>query len=117
MEDGSEYLIVFSTVPSVEVGTEIARDLVENMIAACVNIVPRIKSVYEWDGEIVEENESLLIIKTKQLFMDTLIERISEIHPYDIPEIIAMPVVEGNREYLNWIDSAIGPIIEPEEEE
>ena len=117
MREETTYVVVLSTVPSVEIGLEIAHDLVENLLAACVNIIPRIMSVYEWEGEIREDEEALLIIKTRLMYVDNLIERIMEIHPYDIPEVIALPVVEGSSEYLEWIDSVIGPMIPPEDDE
>jgi len=114
--DEPKYAVVISTVPSMDVAREIAHDLVENMLAACVNIAPKLTSVYEWDGKIVMEKEVLLIIKTKIQFLDKLIERVEEIHPYDIPEVIALPILKGNKAYLGWIDSAIDPMREPEEE-
>jgi periplasmic divalent cation tolerance protein len=112
----TKYAVVISTVPSMDVAREIAHDLVENMLAACVNIAPKMTSVYEWDGKIVVEKEVLLLIKTKVSFLDKLIERIEEIHPYDTPEVVAIPILAGNKTYLDWIDSAIDPMKKSEED-
>ncbi len=117
MADDSGYIMVFSTVPSLDVAREIARDLVENLLAACVNIIPSVSSIYEWDGKVVDEYEALLIIKTKEKILQKLIERIEEIHPYDTPEVIALPIRAGNQAYLDWINSAIDPMSSMEETE
>jgi len=107
--EGTGYVVVVSTVPSVEEGRRIGRDVVENRLAACVNVIPGLVSVYEWEGKIEEESEALLVLKTAEALADKLTERILAVHPYDHPEVVAMPIVSGNPKYLEWIDNVTGP--------
>lgn len=97
-------IVVLITVPSAELGQKIARDLVEKKLAACVNILPPMRSIYTWEGRIVEEEEVLLLCKTRlELFESRLIPAVRALHPYQVPEIIALPVQAGLKEYLDWI--------------
>jgi len=75
--------------------------------AACVNILSKVHSRYWWQGKIESDNESLLIVKTKASLLDQLISLVKENHSYEVPEIIALPIVGGNQDYLNWIDSVL----------
>ena len=97
-------LVVWITVPSREVGLQIAKELVENRLAACVNILPGILSVYQWQGKIERGDELLLLAKTRSSLFETLAVTVKRIHPYDVPEVIAMPIVAGSDEYLAWIN-------------
>jgi periplasmic divalent cation tolerance protein len=94
--------VVLVSVPRDE-ARQLATAIVEERLAACINIVPRIDSVYRWDDKIETDTESLMIIKTTAGRMDELIEYIEENHPYDLPEVIAMPLVAGLAEYIAWI--------------
>lgn len=94
--------IVFVTIPREEAQT-MARQLVEERYAACVSIVPKINSIYSWDGKIQEDEESLLIIKTTQGRFDALMEHVKEHHPYEVPEIIGFPLTEALPEYVSWV--------------
>jgi periplasmic divalent cation tolerance protein len=98
------HLIVFITVPTLEVGQQIANILVESNLAACVNIVPRVTSIYHWQGEVEQADELLLIAKTRTTLFDKLATAIKRIHPYDVPEVVAMPIIAGSNEYLAWIN-------------
>lgn len=99
-----EASIVFVTAPSRRVGSEIARKLVEKKLVACVNILGPIQSIYTWQGEIQEDEEVLLVIKTwDHLFESHLIPAIKEMHPYEVPEILGIPVMKGLPEYLAWM--------------
>jgi periplasmic divalent cation tolerance protein len=103
--DKPYHLIVFITTPSVETGRQIADALVDRGLAACVNIISPINSIYVWQGKKQSDEETLLIVKTTQdLFSEKLVPVVQEIHPYDIPEIIALPIILGSENYLNWID-------------
>lgn len=97
------YLIVFVTVPSEEVGAKIARILIREKLAACVNINPNIRSIYTWEDKLQDESEALLIIKTKIGLYNELEQVIKKNHPYSVPEIIGFPISCGYRAYLEWI--------------
>jgi periplasmic divalent cation tolerance protein len=97
-------IVVLITVPSAELGQKIARELVEKRLAACVNILPPMRSIYTWEGRIMEEDEILLLCKTRmELFEDRLIPAVRALHPYQVPEILALPVQAGLKEYIDWI--------------
>jgi periplasmic divalent cation tolerance protein len=99
----SELLMVFCTCPAEGVAEQLAAGLVERRLAACVNIVPQIRSIYRWDGEIQKENEALMIIKSTDVAMTALSDWLKKHHPYDVPEILALPVHRGSKDYMNWI--------------
>ncbi len=99
-----KYLIVFVTTPTVEDGRKIAQVLVKEKLAACVNILPGITSIYTWEGEISDDDEVLLVIKTRADLFDSLSATVEKEHPYDVPEVIAMPITAGTAGYLQWID-------------
>ena len=94
--------IAIVTIPRDE-ATGLAKGLVEARLAACVNMVPKIESVFWWEGKIQHDEESLLIIKTTQLKVEAMISYVQEHHPYDIPEIITLSLAEGLPDYLNWV--------------
>ncbi|WP_022798658.1 divalent-cation tolerance protein CutA [Thermus islandicus] len=100
--------VVLITVPSEEVGRTIARALVEERLAACVNLLPGLTSIYRWQGEVVEDRELLLLVKTTTHAFPRLKERVKALHPYTVPEIVALPIAEGNREYLEWLRENAG---------
>ena len=100
-------IVVLVTVPSQETGQEIARALVKQKLAACVNLLTPIQSIYTWEGKVQEEEEALLIIKSRaELFEEKLMPAIRAMHPYEVPEIIALPVLAGLPDYLNWVDES-----------
>ena len=102
----NKYIVVFITAPSEEVGRGIAQVLLEKKLAACVNIVAPINSLYVWQGETHDDQEVLLIVKTRAgLFEGELIPAVKAAHPYDVPEIIALPVLLGDQDYLDWIEA------------
>ncbi len=100
------YVVVFITAPANKV-SEIATFLVEKKLAACVNAVEKVNSLYWWKGKIENDSEGLLIIKTKRELFKKLAEEVRKVHPYEVPEIIALPVVDGNEDYLRWIDESL----------
>lgn len=101
-----KYYVVFITCP-VDKGEELANFIVENKLGACVNIVDSVKSVYWWQGNIERDKESLLVVKTSKEKFPQLVERVKEVHPYTVPEIIALPIEVGNEDYLKWIDESL----------
>jgi periplasmic divalent cation tolerance protein len=100
-------IVVYITAPK-EKALDIARLLVDEKLAACVNVVDSVKSVYWWEGKVEEDEESLLIVKTELGVFGRLVKRVKEIHPYEVPEIIALPIIGGNPDYLSWITSSLG---------
>jgi periplasmic divalent cation tolerance protein len=101
------FIVVLITVPSQEVGEKIATSLVEKRLAACVNITGPIKSLYTWEGKINQDEERLLIVKTRaDIFEKKFVEAVQSTHPYEVPEIIALPIVTGSKNYLDWMDEA-----------
>jgi len=103
--------VVFVTVP-MDKAEEMAKAIVENRLAACASVVPAVKSFYYWEDQLKNEHESLLILKTTMSKIDDLITFIKSEHPYDIPEIIAMPVAEGLPDYVNWVIEETGKTAE-----
>lgn len=99
----SEYIIVLCTTNSKDSAKQIAKTLVSDRFAACVNLVDKIDSIYSWKGEIVEDSEVLMIIKTQKALFENLKNKIEEIHPYETPEIISFDILEGSNPYLDWI--------------
>lgn len=98
------HIIVYITVSSPEEGEKIAKALVEKRLAACVNIVPGLRSIYHWQGKICDDRELLLIAKTGDSLFERLEHEVKSIHSYKVPEIIALPILKGSKEYLDWID-------------
>lgn len=98
-----EVVIAFSTVASHEEAKSIARALVTERVVACVNIVPGLTSIYSWEGSISEDSEVLLIMKTRRELVDRLRERLHELHSYDVPEFIAVPIDRISAPYAEWL--------------
>lgn len=97
-------VVVFITAGSQKEAEKIARSLVKKGLAACVNIVAGVKSIFKWKGEIETGNELLLLAKTRESLFPELIDEVKALHSYDVPEIIAIPIVKGNKEYLKWVE-------------
>jgi len=104
----TDKIVVFSTAASAEEAEKIARSLVEARLAACVNVIPEIRSFYRWQGKTEASTEWLLVIKSSRERFDALRAAVEKLHSYDVPELIALPVVEGARNYLNWMDGELG---------
>ena len=113
MRDGGGYRLVLVTAGSEEEGARIARALVGEGLAACVNIVPRVRSIYRWKGEVRDEPESLLLIKTTAARLDALSDRVGRLHSYAVPETIALTLDRGRESYLDWVDEVCGPSPKP----
>jgi len=99
-------MVVLITAGGEEEAHNIAELLVNEKKAACVNIVPRMDSRFRWKGKIELAHESLLLVKTRASLLPEIIELVRQVHSYEVPEIIALPIVDGSREYLKWLDSA-----------
>jgi periplasmic divalent cation tolerance protein len=99
----SEALVVLVTTPSPEKAAELARTLVEERLAACGNVVPGLRSIYRWEGRVHDDAEALLLLKTTRARFEALRERVLALHPYEVPEVLALPVEAGSAPYLAWI--------------
>ena len=97
-------IVVFITIDSQENAQKIASKLLSERKAACVNIIPAVESQYWWQGKIENADELMLMVKTRASLMDELVALVKSIHPYSIPEIIALPIIGGNEDYLQWIE-------------
>jgi len=104
--DAPEYIVAFCTAPASE-AESLAKALVDAHLAACVNITG-VQSFYRWEGRVLDEPERLLIMKTQNRLLDPLIEKIRDLHTYDLPEIVAIPIIGGYAPYLNWIREETG---------
>ncbi len=100
----SQYVVVFMTTPDEEVAATIGRQVVEEGLCACCNIVNPIRSIYRWKGRVHDEKEVLCVLKTRSALFESLKKRVKELHPYEVPELVALPIEEGLSEYLGWID-------------
>ena len=99
----ADALEVHVTAPDADVAARLGRTLVEEGLAACVNIVPGVRSIYKWQGEIADDGEVLCLLKTRPALFERLRQRIQELHPYEVPEILAFAVVDGSERYLAWL--------------
>jgi len=99
-----EFIVIYCTVPNKKEGKEIAKKLVERKLVACVNIIDNVESVFSWDGEMSEAKEAMMIIKTKKELFERIQFIIQEMHSYNVPEIIALPIVLAEDTYLKWVE-------------
>ena len=100
-------VVALSTVGSLQDAERLARALVERRLAACVNVVPGVVSHYRWKGEICRDEERLLVIKTRAERMDALRAALAELHPYELPELVALEISDGTQAYLEWLDEGV----------
>lgn len=104
MAAAGEFVVVLMTAPDAETAARLARPIVEEGLCACVNVLPGVRSFYNFEGRFHDdEAEVLCLIKTRRAAYPALRDRLTALHPYDVPEIIAVPLCEGNRPYLSWI--------------
>lgn len=98
-----EIRTVLMTAPDPAVAEDLVRRLVKERLAACGNVIPGLVSVYWWEGDVERADEALVVLKTTASSASALVERAAELHPYEVPEVIALPVTEGHRPYLEWV--------------
>ncbi|MDP3066322.1 MAG: divalent-cation tolerance protein CutA [Methanobacteriaceae archaeon] len=101
------YSLIYITTSGEDESEKIAKKLLEEKLAACANIIPNIKSLYWWDGEIEEDTESILILKTRSNYLDTIIKRVKDIHSYEVPCVLEIPIKNGSEEYLKWLEESL----------
>ncbi|HEY3449763.1 MAG TPA: divalent-cation tolerance protein CutA [Myxococcales bacterium] len=108
MAGSADVVVVLVTAPSAEKAAEIARAVVEERLAACVNVLPAVRSIYRWEGEVQDEAEALMVIKTRAEAFEKLRARVVSLHPYGCPEVVALPVAAGHAPYLAWLTGSVG---------
>jgi len=106
----AEEILVLITASSKDEALKIGTALVDEHLVACVNIVPEIRSLFFWEGKTRDEQETLLIGKSRQPLLDQLVARVKELHSYSVPEVIALPIVGGSADYLQWLNQATKPV-------
>jgi len=106
MKDTS-YIVIFIATSNRKEAEKIANALLAEKLAACVNILDGVHSLFWWQGKIDSSNEALLMVKTKSALLQDIIHRVKELHSYDVPEIIALPIVGGSQKYLSWISESV----------
>lgn len=108
MEHGAVVILV--TAPTADVAAGIARTLVEEGLVACGNVIPGLRSIYRWEGKVVDEPEVLLVLKTERRLVGPLKERLPALHPYEVPELLALGVEDGLPAYLKWMAASVRPL-------
>jgi periplasmic divalent cation tolerance protein len=104
----TEEVAVFITAPNEDLAVVMARSLVETRLAACANIIKGIRSIYTWQGKTADDTEVLMIVKTRRELFDKLESKVRELHSYEVPEIIALPIIAGSNDYLKWLRGSTG---------
>jgi periplasmic divalent cation tolerance protein len=100
----NNYIVIYITTGSVNEAEKIGRTLVEEKLVACSNIISPIRSIYSWQGKICDDKEALMVLKTKRTLFTQIVKRVEKLHSYDVPEIIAIPIIDGSVKYLSWIN-------------
>ena len=101
----SDYMVIFITTSSIDEAKKLGRTLVEEKLVACSNILSPVHSIYQWKGKLCEDEEVMIVLKTKRDLFRQIELRVKELHSYDVPEIIAIPIIEGSEDYLSWVES------------
>lgn len=109
----TDKVVVLVTVGSAEEGRRIGRSLVEQQLAACVNVTSPMRSLYRWKGRVADDQEVLLVIKTSRLLFDRVRRQVEKLHSYQVPEVLCLPVIDGAPNYLNWLAESIASPAEP----
>lgn len=112
----TKHMTIFMTAPNEEEGAKIAKALVEERLCACVNIIPKIRSIYRWEGKVWDEQEVMMIAKSESALAPAIVARVKELHSYDVPEIICLPIDTGSGDYLDWIGDSVDVPTETEGE-
>ncbi len=107
-QSSSEFRLVLTTAGSEEQADRLARELVDRRLAACVNIVHQVCSVYRWEGRVTREEEKLLMIKSHESRLEELEKAVRELHTYETPEFVVLPIAGGSADYLDWLSANLG---------
>ena len=106
--DPSQVTVVLTTVPDAQTAESLAEQLLDERLVACANVVPGVRSIYRWEGETKHDAEVLVLLKTTTASVPRLTERIAVLHPYDVPEVVALPVTAGLDAYVAWVGDEVG---------
>ena len=104
----NRYCVLFITAATADQAREMAQTLVEDRLVACANVLPPMQSIFRWQGKICRETEALIVAKSLKSHVQRIVEEVKQLHSYDVPEIIALPITGGSPEYLRWIDEVLG---------
>ncbi|ANQ10781.1 CutA-like protein [Plasmodium coatneyi] len=107
MEEPQDFIAVYVTAPGTDVAEKISNVLLEDKLASCVNIIPGVLSLYHWKGEIARDNEVLMMIKTRKHLFAKIVEAVKANHPYEVPEVISVPIHQGSKDYLDWVAKSV----------
>jgi periplasmic divalent cation tolerance protein len=107
MDERPTHVVVLVTASSQDEARAVGRTLVERRLAACVNIVPGVRSLFRWKGEIEDQEETLLVVKSRAELLPSVIEAVKQVHTYTVPEVIALPILAGSADYLAWLDESV----------
>ena len=108
MDQETTYILVLVTTSSTKEAEAIGRPLIEARLAACVNIFSGVRSLFRWQGAIEDQEEALLLVKSRSDLLPSIIETVKRLHSYTVPEVIALPILAGSPDYLAWIDESVG---------
>ena len=108
MDEKTGHIVVLITTISMAEAQVIGRALVEGRVAACVNIVPGLRSLFRWQGTIEEQEETLMLVKSRSEYLPSILDTVKRLHSYTVPEVIALPILAGSSDYLAWIDESVG---------
>ena len=97
--------VIYTTIGNIQDARKIAHTLTEEQLVACVNIIPNIESIYRWKGKIESDEETVMIIKTKDVNVKKTIQRIKQLHSYELPDVVVLPIIGGLKDYLNYIEN------------
>ncbi len=100
----TDYIIIYITTSSINEAKKIGSALIEEKLAACSNIISPIRSIYRWEGKICDDEEAMIILKTKKELFNQIVKIVEKLHSYEVPEIIAIPIIKGAGKYLSWLD-------------
>ncbi len=99
----SDIVVILVTTPSIDEARKIGNALVEEKLIACANIIPQVESIFYWQDKVCNEKEVLMIIKTRKKLIDKIIKRVKSLHSYTVPEVVALPIIKGSKDYIKWV--------------
>lgn len=99
----SDTVVILVTAPSIDEARKIGNALVEERLIACANIIPQVESIFYWQDKVCNEKEALMVIKTRKKLIEKIIKRVKALHSYTVPEVIALPIIKGSKDYIKWL--------------